>query len=295
MARRLFSFPYFIVGIILGLIILFCIFTKFFVNFWQTRSVFVTIGNEQKKIPGSVKVKRVQPGQDASVSASFRIPILIYHYVEFVQDRRDTIRQSLNITPPVFEAQVKTLINDGYTFMTAAELGQVMDNSINLPEKPVILTFDDGHADFATNVLPILKKYKIKATAYIISGFINKLDFMTEKQIQEVISSGLVDIGAHTVHHVSLNEKLTGIVWDEVIRSKISLQNGYQIRVVSFAYPNGSFDQQTIDEVKKAGFTTAVSTIPGIMQTGNNRYFLYRIRPGNLTGEELLQHLQEIR
>ncbi len=247
--------------------------------------------NEMHKLPLDVK-KNLQQ-QPTRLLATLRVPILMYHYVEYVQDKGDKIRQSLDVTPDVFESQVQTLQNAGYAFMTAKELGDALDGKTQMPPKPVLLTFDDGHWDFATVVLPILEKYHIKATAYIISGFLGGSDFMTPQELQTVIDSGLVDVGAHTVHHIPLKGVTLQLATTEIQQSKSDLENMYHIRVVSFAYPFGSFDQQAVDILKKAKFTTAVSTIPGIEQNQLNRLFLYRIRPGYRTGQDLLTYLNQ--
>ncbi|MGH7245697.1 MAG: polysaccharide deacetylase family protein [Candidatus Levyibacteriota bacterium] len=256
----------------------------------QLRPVVETKKTEQRKIPKEVVKNTLN---QASVSATFRVPILLYHYVEYVKDKGDTIRQSLDIYPSTLDAQIKTLQDAGYTFMTASELGEVIDGREELPLKPVLLTFDDGHWDLYTDVLPILEKYHVKATAYIISGFINGSDFLTSDELQKVIDSGLVEIGAHTVHHIGLAGKLLPVVQYEVSQSKKDLETKYNLHVVSFAYPGGSFDQQAIDAVKAAGYTNAVSTVPGIEQTKQNRLFLYRIRPGGRSGQTLLDFLQQ--
>ena len=252
----------------------------------QLSPVVETRRSEVRRMPSDVHIAM-------PITNSIRVPILMYHYVEFVRDRGDTIRQSLDILPPIFEEQLQTLQKDGYTFMTASDLADVMDGNQSLPKKPILLTFDDGHWDLATDVLPILEKYHVKATAYIISGFIGGADFMTKEQLEEVIRSGLVEIGAHTVHHISLASKLYQVADYEIAQSKADLEKTYGLRVVSFAYPNGSFDNQAITLVHQAGFKTAVSTIPGIEQGQSNRYFLYRLRPGGRTGTELLNYLEQ--
>lgn len=259
----------------------------------QTKPVIESPHTEMKRVPRDVKrAIKLQP-TPATTSAQLRIPILMYHYVENVEDKQDTIRQSLNINPSAFEEQVKTLSDAGYTFMTAKELGEVIDGKEKLPKKPVILTFDDGHWDFDTVILPILKKYKAKSTAYLISSFIGGSDFLSKIQLQDIIKSGLVDVGGHTVHHVSLTNKFLPVVKSEVEQSKIDLEKEYGIKVVSFAYPNGAFDQQAIEVVKEAGFTTAVSTIKGIDQSNQNRFYLYRLRPGYRVGQVLLDYLEK--
>lgn len=254
-----------------------------------THPVLETNRSMVKKLPDAFK-KQLSL---ASPSATLRVPILMYHYVENIQNPKDRLRVELNIPPAVFEQQVVTLKNAGYTFMTAKELGEVLDGKMKLPIKPILLTFDDGHWDFATDVLPILEKYHVKATSYVISGFIGGSDFMTPQELQEVINSGLVDVGAHTVHHISLANEPLATVQYEVDQSKKTLEQEYHLNVVSFAYPNGSFDQQAVQVVKDAGFSTAVSTVPGIEQNQTNRFFLYRLRPGYRTGQSLLAWLTQ--
>lgn len=250
----------------------------------QLLPVTETRVSQQRTVPSNIHIP---------ISGTIRVPILMYHYVEYVRDRGDTIRQSLDVLPRTFEEQLQTLIAAGYTFMTASDLADVLDGTQPLPTKPILLTFDDGHWDLATDVLPILERYHVKVTAYIISGFIGGADFMTDAQLREVIASGLVEVGAHTVHHIALAYKLPAIVSYEVNHSKEALEKDYHVPVVSFAYPDGSFDSQAIETVAKAGFKTAVSTVPGIEQSQGNRYFLYRLRPGGRTGEALLNYLQQ--
>ncbi len=255
------------------------------------RPTVETPKTDMAKLPADVKKNLRQAKQAIGLPATIRVPILLYHYVEYVQDKKDTIRQSLDITPNVFESQVQTLREAGYSFMTAKDLAAVLDGKAFLPPKPILLTFDDGHWDLDTVVLPILEKYQVKATAYIISGFIGGSDFMTPQQLEDVIGSGLVEIGAHTVHHFALKGLPFSVATTEIAQSKADLENTYHIHVVSFAYPSGSFDEQAIQLVKQAGYATAVSTIPGVEQNQLNRYFLYRLRPGYRTGQDLLEYL----
>ncbi len=222
-----------------------------------------------------------------------RIPVLLYHYVEYVEDKGDTIRQSLNITPYTFDKQIQTLAHAGYTFLTAKDLGELIDGRGILPEKPVVITFDDGYRDFYTDVFPILKKYHAKATVYMIAGFVGYKNNLTEEQLRELASSGLVDVGAHTMHHVGLRYMDRKTVKKEVEESKEFLEGMLGTPVVSFAYPDGSYDDAAIQVVKQAGFTTAVSTSPGIENGAGNRYALFRLRTGGRVGETLLQYFTQ--
>ncbi|MDE2025412.1 MAG: polysaccharide deacetylase family protein [Patescibacteria group bacterium] len=226
-------------------------------------------------------------------AVNYRIPILMYHYVEYVQDKKDTVRQSLDITPNILDQQLLTLKNAGYTFMTARQLGDVLDRRLPLPPKPVVLTFDDGYRDFYTDAYPVLKKYHIHATAYIVPGFLDTPNYMFSYQIRNLINDGLVEIGAHTIHHVWLKDMPYNEASKEILMSKKMLESEFSIGVVSFAYPYGAFDKQALALVRKAGFWTSVSTVPGIDANVNDRYFLYRLRPGGRVGNDLLNWLAQ--
>lgn len=229
-----------------------------------------------------------------AVTLPIRLPILMYHYVEYVQNQKDTTRKSLNIDPDIFESQIKGLQADGYTFLTPSQIPDILSEKMALPQKPIILSFDDGYRDFYTDVYPILKKYHVPAVAYIVPGFLDKANWMLTSQVQQIAKEGLVEIGAHTIHHTYLKGASLKTVTYEVTQSKIQLEQLIHKPVVSFAYPYGAFDLQAIKVVQDAGFTNAVSTLPGINVTGKNTFFLYRIRPGDRTGKNLDTYLQQV-
>jgi len=260
-----------------------------FINFQKNKTLPETEKTEVKILPKEASKKLLY----ASTSASFKIPILMYHYVEYVQDKKDKTRQALNINPYIFEQQVITLKNAGYTFITAKDLGDVFDGKKQMPQKPVLLTFDDGHWDLYTDVLPILKKYNVKATAYIITNYLDGSDFLSTDQLLKLSSSGYFEIGSHTLNHVWLKGRGSQQVQNEVQKSKKILEDLIKKPVVSFAYPYGAFDQQAEDIVKNSGYETAVITVPGVIDSVVNRYFLFRLRPGGRIGNELLYYLEQ--
>lgn len=240
------------------------------------------------ELPNDVKqsIKNTRPQK------SFKVPILLYHYVEYVKDPGDTIRKSLDIIPYTFDLEVKTLKDAGYVFITMSDLADALDDKKNLPPKPVVLTFDDGYRDFYTDVFPILKKYKAKAVAYVVPNFLDRPDNLTSWMLSEIAKSGLVEIGAHTMNHAYLAGLPLQGVKLEVEQSKRYLEKSLGGQVVSFAYPYGVFDNQAMDVVKKAGYKTAVTTNNGIFAQDINRFFLYRIRPGGRIGKGLLDLLE---
>lgn len=224
---------------------------------------------------------------------AYNIPILMYHYVEYVKDFKDTIRKSLDTSPHVFEQQIVTLQNAGYTFLTMRDIAKILNHSMPAPQKAVVLTFDDGYGSFYTDVYPMIKKYNIKVTEFIIPGFIGKLNYMTKEQIIDIYKSGLVEIGSHTINHVNLYSKSKSEMLDEVIKSKSQLEQLIGVPVISFAYPYGIFDQQVINAVRNAGYLTGVTTKEGKSITEEYRFILPRLRPGVQTGDSLINFIIE--
>lgn len=223
----------------------------------------------------------------------FKLPILLYHYVEYNKDPKDTIRISLTINRDIFERQVQDLIKGNYQFLTVSEIGKIISGEMALPERGVALTFDDCYGDFYTDVFPILSFYNIKATIFVVSEFLNHSNNLTDRELKEIADSGLVEIGGHTVNHYALTSLGKEKAGREIIEDKKYLEKKFNLEMESFAYPYGLFDEETISLTKKAGYRQAVSVIRGTKQTEENRYFLSRIRPGNATGEYLYQILEK--
>lgn len=229
--------------------------------------------------------------QSATVNhqeADFKLPILIYHYVEYVTDQRDTIRQSLNITPHTFESQIVSLKSAGYTFVTPNQIPKIEKGQYKV-EKPIIISFDDGYRDFYTDVFPILKKHNIKAVTYVNPGLLDKLNYMYWDQLKEISQSGFVEIGAHGMSHRSLSSIDEKSAEWEITGSKATLEKELGVQVTSIAYPYGHYSDQVIDLVKSAGFSTGITTIEGTNENTTQKFTLKRIHPGARTGDDLLK------
>lgn len=264
--------------------------------------------NGKKLTPDPLIARYSPPGVESPVSIksgfkiigniipsahSVRVPILLYHYIEVNKDPKDTIRQSLTVSPYWFEEQAKFLVQNGYTTITLEELTDALMGKKDLPPKPVILTFDDGYRDFYTDAFPILKKYNLKATNFVFPNVLNKKNNMDTWMIQEVINSGLVTIGSHTLSHAYLPKLSKELAHKEISESKIVLEQiiGKPVRV--FAYPYGAFDQSVVDLVRQAGYTAAVATTRGNIHSPDTLYWFSRTRVGNLAGEMFKKKLEE--
>lgn len=222
-----------------------------------------------------------------------RIPILLYHYVEYVKDRNDKLRQSMNIVPDIFESQVKNLVEHNYKTVFVRQIPEILKEPLPLCEKSVALSFDDGYEDFYTHVFPILKKYNARATVYIVHNFIGKPNFMNEDQIAELIESGLVEIGSHTFDHVDLSLLSEEQSRYQIVESKKALEKRFHVPIRTFAYPYGKYKGSDINLVKEASYAGAVTVAQGTLHTEAEKYVLTRERPENFIGFDLGVSLEQ--
>lgn len=178
--------------------------------------------------------------------------------------------------------------------LNGSEIKEVQQNTIPADVQQALQKVEQKFMPAVAST-PILKKYHAKATQYVISGFLNNSNHLTTAQLQEIVQDGLVEIGAHTVHHVWLKGLSLKKVSTEVFQSKVTLGKLIGKPVTSFAYPYGAFDEQATQLVKESGFGSAVSTIPGVDQKQEYRLFLYRLRPGGRVGQSLLDWLDQVK
>lgn len=223
-----------------------------------------------------------------------KIPVIMYHYVEYVKDDGDLIRKRLDIVPALFEGHLQALRTAHYETYFVRDIPEILDGTIHYSTQSAILTFDDGYEDFYTDVFPLLKKYHARATVYIIYDYIGRKGFLNEKQIKELAESGLVEIGSHTLDHIYLKVAPDMYAEKQIIDSKKKLEDQFGISVKTFAYPYGAFNNKNIEMVKKAGYVAAVSVISGELQNQENLFYLSRIRPGLFTPQSMIRVIEKI-
>ena len=226
-------------------------------------------------------------------TSPIKIPIIMYHYVEYVKDDNDLIRKKLDINPALFEQHLQALKKAEYETYFVKDIPDILNGTIHYSTHSAVLTFDDGYEDFYTDVFPLLKKYHMRATAFIIYNYIGRKGFMTEQQIRELLDSDLVEIGGHTFDHLYLKSIPKHIADRQIIDSKQQFEKRFGFVMKSFAYPYGAFNQDNIDAVKKAGYVAAVSVIPGVMQSPTNLFYLSRIRPGIFTPSTMISVIEK--
>jgi len=233
--------------------------------------------------PTSQEREVVPPGR-----TRISVPILEYHYIRINPDPRDRLGFNLSVTPSDFKAQMDWLQAGGYHPVDLNDLRAYFQEQRPLPARPVVLTFDDGYADFYSTAFPILQAHRFTAVSYLVSGFLDRPRYMTSEQVVELDSAG-IEVGAHTVTHADLTRAGAAQLVLEVQGSKNALERLVGHPVLDFCYPTGMFNAAVIASLRQFGFQSATTELPGTEHSWDGRLTWSRVRVGG--GEALSQFI----
>jgi|SRR3989344_347218 len=218
--------------------------------------------------------KPIQQVQDKQL----RVPILMYHYIGGNPDPSDVARDNLSVTPEKFDEQMGYLASLGYTPITLDTMVSSLYGQAELPEKPLVLTFDDGYADFYFNAFPILSKYSFKSVLFVPTGLIERESYLSWEQLEKLNSSGLVSIQAHSVNHAHLSSLNETEILYELSESKRTLEEKYGTPVNFVAYPFGASNETVLNVAKRAGYIGALGTWSSKIQSEGTLFNMPRIK-----------------
>jgi peptidoglycan/xylan/chitin deacetylase (PgdA/CDA1 family) len=235
-------------------------------------------------------VRIAEPTPDG-VERTARVPILMYHYLSAPPSNADIYRLDLSVTPELFAAHLDALRTNGYTTISLYELLAHLTQGAPLPEKPVILTFDDGYRDNYENAFPLLAERGMTATFFIVTDFIydQRPEYVTWDMVRAMYAGGM-SIEAHGRNHVSLkNKDREYLIW-QALGSLEAIQQEVGTRPRFVSYPAGEYDQLTLDTFDSANYWAGVTTAQGATHSSGDLFRLRRVRVrGTTTPEELLR------
>ena len=210
------------------------------------------------------------------------IPVLNYHQIN------DKDHNALTVPVADFEREMAYLKADGYTSITPEQLSDHLKYGKPLPEKPVMITFDDGYRDNYTNAFPILQKYGFTASIFLVSDFMNRFDnYLTWEQVQEMSEAG-INMESHTLSHV----ELAGLSHDELYKQLIGGKLATEWKTLKFvkymAYPCGNMDGAAMTAVKDCGYEGGFTVRYDLVHPWDDAYEMPRVPIfGNVQGSFL--------
>jgi peptidoglycan/xylan/chitin deacetylase (PgdA/CDA1 family) len=228
-----------------------------------------------------------------------RVPILMYHSISDREERGHPYFRTVT-SPKVFSMHMEYLKECGYTAVSVAEALDYIDGKKVFATQPVVITFDDGFADFHTGAFPVLAEHGLTATMYLPTGFIRREPghfsgwaCLTWNQVRELHAAG-IEFGSHTVNHPKLVELPAKAVEEEVRRSKEAIEQEIGAAVTSFAYPYAfpetkrSFTAMLRGMLQEAGYGNGTCTVIGLAGEGDDRLFLKRLPMNGLDDGSLM-------
>jgi len=214
------------------------------------------------------------------------LKVLMHHQI--VNDEKLCSVHWTYVSTAQLRKQLILLEHWGYTPITLRDYLLYEKGEINLPKKPIILTFDDGYADVFQNAYPVIKEFGWNAVAFVLGDKNLKSNtwdkelskgssmLMNEEQMMELYDAGF-EIGSHSMSHARLSTLPVQSAWFEIIRSKEKLQSILKSEVTSFSYPFGSLNDTIKEMVKRAGYKIACGVFSGPPKFGEDRFDIRRI------------------
>ncbi|MDX3232239.1 polysaccharide deacetylase family protein [Streptomyces sp. ME19-01-6] len=215
------------------------------------------------------------------------VPILMYHAVAHAPARAT---RGLSVSPGAFAEQMELLGARGFTPVTCGRLAAAWRGGAALPDKPVLITFDDGYEGVHRYALPTLETRGFTATLFASTGWLRgpydtggALDFMLDwDQLRTLAAAGL-EIGGHSHSHPQLDQLDDERLWFEVLRCREILTDELGRPPVSFAYPYGYSSRRVRRTVRAAGFGVGLVVGNGLAARRQGPYALRRVTVGRTT------------
>jgi peptidoglycan/xylan/chitin deacetylase (PgdA/CDA1 family) len=197
------------------------------------------------------------------------------------------------VPPEAFEAQLDFLAANGFTTVTASGLAADLATGIPVPERTVVLTFDDGFADFHQRALPLLCRYGFTATVFVTTGWVADAGkhsagrrpgpMLSWSQIAEAAAAG-IEIGAHSHRHPQLDQLGKDRLRTELTVCKSLLEDRLGTAVPGLAYPFGYSSSAVRRAVRQAGYTYACAVANLVAAAGQDQFALSRLTVKASTG-----------
>ncbi len=216
-----------------------------------------------------------------------KIKVLMYH---LVTNNKSFCEKHKNIAVHIdeFRSQMKFLDRCGFVTITFEDYLLFLEGELDLPKKPIIISFDDGFADVYRYAFPILQEFGMRAVLFIMadrklrtnnwdmrSGIL-QLPLLADYQIIEMHDAGF-EIGSHALTHSMLTKIPREKAWEEISRSRMLLEIFLNAQIKSFAYPFGSVNTTLKNLVKEAGYKIGCGTYSGPPVLGKDLYEIRRI------------------
>ncbi len=238
-----------------------------------------------KEIPELTGVDMSSTDRTFQTDSSHSIKVLMYHRV--VRDSYRTPGYAWTVSQSQLRKQIEMLDKWGYTWISFQDYILCREGKLNLPMKPVVLTFDDGYDEVYQYAFPVLEEFKARATIFVLGDPSIRTNswedlslwgtpLMDREKILELHRAGF-EIGSHSLTHQDLSLLSLNDAWNEITKSKEDLEEFIGEEVIAFAYMFGSTTPDVEGLVRKAGYNFGCGTYSGPPKFEDDIYNIRRI------------------
>lgn len=234
-----------------------------------------------------------------------QIPILMYHHIVEVYNGESTINI---IDLQGFWSHITALKEEGFNFISIEQLRKAEKGEIELPEKPIILTFDDGYESNYKLAYPLIKEYEIKAVMNLVVSTVGETPgvypHFTWEEAKEMQDSGLVEIGSHTfaLHTPEMwksEEETDDQYYERLFKdfsySKQLLDSKLEYEASIMCFPYGYYNPIVVKAAYDAGFETFITVDKRINNINGRISLLGRINvDGSYSSDDLIKKIDEL-
>jgi len=234
--------------------------------------------------------------------SAIRVPVLMYHRIGSAHNKWE---KKLCVSQKYFESHMHALSEVGYSACSMENFIRWLNKDIELPDKTLLITFDDGFLGVHDYALPVLRELGWPATVFLVTSLIGEQDIWCRdenpsgktyplvglREIEKLKASGF-SIFSHSRNHADLGVLDDDDLENELLGSRHDLENILDEPVEYFAYPYGRYNERVIVKLKEAGYKAAFSVQPGFNRQNIDPYRIRRIDVfGTDTSSNLLRKI----
>ncbi len=214
-----------------------------------------------------------------------RMTVLLYHSISNSSD-------FFAVSPDMFERQMQYIAKYGAPVPLSRAFAHAQGDAVT--RDSVAITFDDGYKDFVTNALPILEKYNIPATVFLLSGMPSRADLGNDHSLltthdAKELRNPLVTIGSHGATHRKITKLSDSDAEQELVGSRTDIEKMFGVLPTYFAYPKGSFNKVVAEHARETEYAGAVTVIERGVRAGDSLFMLPRVQVDSRTTETIFK------
>ena len=204
-----------------------------------------------------------------------RIPILTYHRINDDGDI-NKLTHLVTVEQSKFAVQMQYLVDSGFETITISDFLAMRNGSTGSTDRGLVISFDDGYESVHTRAMPILKKNRMRATFFIVSGFVGTGDYLNWDQLLEMKSAGM-NIESHTHTHPVLTKLSRKKIKEELTTSKEILEEKLQAEITTLCVPGGFTNGIVSAIARECGYKALCTSVIGLNRIDQFHFELRRL------------------